>query len=78
MRSSPSDTDFRHRIHRAGIFAAALGVAMTGAANAADLALTHARIYSSPNAAPIADGTILIHHRVCSRPPHHTGGSNDF
>jgi hypothetical protein len=50
-----------HYIRRAAIFAATLGVAMTGATNAADLALTHARIYPSPDAAPIADGSILIH-----------------
>jgi len=43
------------------MFAAALAVAMTGTANAADVALTHARIYAAPDAAPIADGTILIH-----------------
>jgi hypothetical protein len=30
----------RHCIHRAAIFAAALGAALSGAANAADLALT--------------------------------------
>jgi imidazolonepropionase-like amidohydrolase len=51
----------RHLLYRAAIFAAALGAGMTGAANAADLALTHARIYASPDAPPIADGTILIH-----------------
>ena len=50
-----------HRMHRAAIFAAALGIAITGTANAADLALTHARIYSAPDAAPIEDGTLLIH-----------------
>lgn len=43
------------------MFAAALAVAMTGTANAADVALTHARIYAAPDAAPLADGTILIH-----------------
>ncbi len=48
------------------MFAAALGVAIAGTAiaataGAADLALTHARIYAAPDAAPIADGTILIH-----------------
>jgi imidazolonepropionase-like amidohydrolase len=41
--------------------AAAFGLALTGTANAADLALTHVRIYPSPSAAPIPDGTILIH-----------------
>jgi imidazolonepropionase-like amidohydrolase len=51
----------RLHIYRAAIVAAALGAAMTGSANAADLALTHARIYPSPDAKPIADGTILIH-----------------
>lgn len=51
----------RHRVHRAAMIAAILGIAITGSANAADLALTHARIYAAPNAAPIADGTILIH-----------------
>jgi len=54
-------TSRAHCIHRVAIFAAALGVAIAGAANAADLALTHARIYAAPDAAPIADGTILIH-----------------
>jgi imidazolonepropionase-like amidohydrolase len=51
----------RQCIYRAAILAAVLGAAVTGTANAADLALTHARIYASPDAAPIADGTILIH-----------------
>jgi imidazolonepropionase-like amidohydrolase len=41
--------------------AAAFGLAITGTANAADLALTHVRVYPSPSAAPIPDGTILIH-----------------
>jgi len=50
-----------HCIHRAAILAAALGVSIIGKANAADLALTHARIYAAPDAEPIADGTILIH-----------------
>jgi imidazolonepropionase-like amidohydrolase len=43
------------------MFAAVFGVAIAATANAADLALTHARIYASPDALPIADGTILIH-----------------
>jgi imidazolonepropionase-like amidohydrolase len=51
----------RHCIHRAAIFAAALGVSLAGTANAVDLALTHALIYPAADAAPIADGTILIH-----------------
>jgi imidazolonepropionase-like amidohydrolase len=51
----------RHSILRSAIFASALSVAMTGAANAADLALTHAHIFSAPDAIPIEDGTILIH-----------------
>ena len=51
----------KHRIYRTAIFAAALGAAITASANAADLALMHARIYPSPDAASIADGTILIH-----------------
>jgi imidazolonepropionase-like amidohydrolase len=51
----------RHCIYPAAMLAAALAVAMTGTANAADVALTHARIYAAPDAAPIADGTILIH-----------------
>jgi len=50
-----------HRLYRAAIFAAALVAAMTATANAADLALTHARIYPSPDAPPIAYGTVLIH-----------------
>ena len=51
----------RHRAYRAAIFAAALSAALTGSADAADWALVHARIYPSPDAVPIADGTILIH-----------------
>ena len=51
----------RHRVLRAAIFAAALDVAMAGAANAADLAMTHAHIFASSDAVPIEDGTILIH-----------------
>jgi hypothetical protein len=51
----------RHSILRSAIFASALSVAMTGAANAADLALTHAHIFTAPDAIPIEDGTILIH-----------------
>jgi imidazolonepropionase-like amidohydrolase len=38
---------------------AALGVC--AAANASDLVLVHAKIYPSPSAAPIENGTILIH-----------------
>ena len=51
----------RHSILRSAIFAAARGVAMAGAANAADLALMHALIFTAPDAIPIEDGTILIH-----------------
>jgi imidazolonepropionase-like amidohydrolase len=51
----------RHCIRRAAMNAVAFGLAITGTANAADLALTHVRIYPSPSAAPIPDGTILIH-----------------
>jgi hypothetical protein len=51
----------RHSILRSAIFASALSVAMTGAANAANLALTHAHIVTAPDAIPIEDGTILIH-----------------
>src|ERR1700727_2234131 len=51
----------RRRLYRAAIFAVSLVAAVTGTANAADLALTHARLYPSPDATPIADGTILIH-----------------
>jgi imidazolonepropionase-like amidohydrolase len=51
----------RHCILSAAMTVAAFGLAVTGIANAADLALTHARIYPSPSATPIADGTILIH-----------------
>jgi imidazolonepropionase-like amidohydrolase len=52
----------RHRIFRAAIYAAALAaLVIAGTANAADLALTHARIFTSPDALPIEDGTILIH-----------------
>ena len=51
----------KHRMRRAAIFTAALCVALSGTANAADLALMHARIYPSPDGAAIADGTLLIH-----------------
>jgi imidazolonepropionase-like amidohydrolase len=34
---------------------------------AADLALTHGRIYTSPDAKPIADGTLLIHDGLIQR-----------
>jgi imidazolonepropionase-like amidohydrolase len=47
------------RIFCAAIFAGALSL-QTGRAAAADLVLTHARIYSSADAVPIGDGTILI------------------
>jgi imidazolonepropionase-like amidohydrolase len=51
----------RHCTRRAVIFTAALGVVIAGTTGAADLALTHARILTSPDAVPIEDGTILIH-----------------
>ena len=51
----------RYRVHHVAIFAAALALVMSGSTDAADLALTHARIYPSWDAMPIADGTILIH-----------------
>jgi imidazolonepropionase-like amidohydrolase len=51
----------RHRAYRAAIFGAALSFALTGGADAADWAVIHARIYTSPDAVPIADGTMLIH-----------------
>jgi len=51
----------RHRTCRAAIFGAALSLALTVSADAADWALIHARIFPSPDAVPIADGTILIH-----------------
>ncbi len=35
--------------------------ALTGAANAADLAIVHARLYASPTSAPIADGAVVSH-----------------
>ena len=53
-----------HRIRQAAFVVVAIGAAFTAAvstANAADLALNHARIYPSPGGAAIADGTILIH-----------------
>ena len=34
---------------------------LTGAANAADLAIVHARVYASPTAAPIADAAVVSH-----------------
>jgi imidazolonepropionase-like amidohydrolase len=40
---------------------AILVVALAQNATAADLALTHARIYAAPDAEPVADGTLLIH-----------------
>lgn len=40
---------------------AILVVALAQNATAADLALTHARIYAAPDADPVADGTLLIH-----------------
>jgi imidazolonepropionase-like amidohydrolase len=61
IRTPLNTISLRRRVHRAAIFTAALGVAVAATANAADLALTHARIYASPDAVPIADGTILIH-----------------
>jgi imidazolonepropionase-like amidohydrolase len=50
-----------HYILRAAILAAPLGVAIAGNANTSDLAMTHARIVTAPEAIPIEDGTILIH-----------------
>jgi len=43
------------------VSAALLLIGAAHAANGADLALTHGRIYASPDAAPIAHGTVLIH-----------------
>lgn len=40
---------------------ASLSVALAGGAHGADIALVHARIYPSPDAVPISDGTVLIH-----------------
>jgi imidazolonepropionase-like amidohydrolase len=45
----------------ASAIVAAVLLTYAGAAAGADLALLHARIYASPGAAPIADGTILVH-----------------
>jgi imidazolonepropionase-like amidohydrolase len=50
----------KHHIRGAVWFTAVLSFVTIGCANAADWALTHARIYPAPDAAPIADGTILI------------------
>jgi len=49
----------RHRIYCAAIFGAALSAALAGRSDATDWALSHARIYTSPDAVPIADGTAL-------------------
>ncbi len=46
---------------RAALAAILVTVLTAPAAQAADLALTHARIYPSPDAAPIADGTVVVH-----------------
>jgi imidazolonepropionase-like amidohydrolase len=43
------------------ISATVLTAALAGAAHATDVALVHARIYASPDAAPIVDGNVLIH-----------------
>jgi imidazolonepropionase-like amidohydrolase len=51
----------RHRTCRVAIFGAALSLTLAVSAAAADWALIHARIFPSPDAVPIADGTILIH-----------------
>jgi imidazolonepropionase-like amidohydrolase len=42
-------------------FAAMLPAVLAGAAHGHDVALVHARIYASPDAVPISDGTVLIH-----------------
>jgi imidazolonepropionase-like amidohydrolase len=38
-----------------------IAMVFSDAVIAADVALTHARIYASPDAEPVADGTVLIH-----------------
>jgi hypothetical protein len=38
-----------------------IAMVFSDAVTAADVALTHVRIYASPDAEPVADGTLLIH-----------------
>ena len=52
-------SDMRPRIFLAVLFSIVLTLCTSS--RAADLALVHAKIYPSPTAAPIADGTILVH-----------------
>jgi predicted amidohydrolase YtcJ len=47
--------------HCFSLLAILVAVALAQDAIAADLALTHARIYAAPDADPVADGTLLIH-----------------
>jgi imidazolonepropionase-like amidohydrolase len=52
----------RSRLHNClVVFTAVLSATVAGGACGADLALIHARIYRSPDAMPISDGTVLIH-----------------
>jgi imidazolonepropionase-like amidohydrolase len=48
-------------MRRCSALLAVLVMALAQNAFAADLALTHARIYAAPDAEPIVDGTVLIH-----------------
>jgi imidazolonepropionase-like amidohydrolase len=48
-------------MRRCSSLLAILVTALAQSATAADLALTHARIYAAPDADPIVDGTLLIH-----------------
>src|SRR5271169_5016179 len=47
--------------HIPSLFALFVSLILTKNAFTSDLALTHARIYPSPDAEAIADGTLLIH-----------------
>jgi imidazolonepropionase-like amidohydrolase len=55
--------DHKHRVLRHSVVAFAVIVyVMAAAAHGSDVALVHARIYASPDVAPIVDGNVLIHH----------------
>lgn len=59
MQFSPAK---RLTLHALSILLLLIGIALISLpSSAADLALTHARIYLSPTAPPLEDGTIIIH-----------------
>src|SRR6267142_2257947 len=51
----------RCRLRNCLVIFAALSAALISSAHGTDVALVHARIYASPDAAPIVDGNVLIH-----------------